>query len=264
MRSIALVLELFVLQSRLRLSALAQYRADFLIGMTVSFSFASMAPLFQFLIYVSTRGFPGWRLDDVLVFQAMLLLTTGLRDLLLGDIRRQIDHLAEKGEFDRLLLKPAPPLVLVLTAGFSPYSLGTTAVGAGLLAWTWERSGAALTATAAGLFAVFLAAGILLALSVNTLYCALTVRWTHTSRLGETMDKVMRFGDYPIEVFPGFVRAVFTTVLPLSVAAYWPASAVLGRVQPVGLVAVLGAVLAFLAALLFWKRQLFRYASSGG
>jgi len=92
----------------------------------------------------------------MLLFQGVLLFGAGLCDLLFGSVRENIDGLMRKGEFDRLLLRPYPTLLLILTSGFKPQGFGSFTVGAGAVAWAWIRIGTPAGLPGLGLFVVFI------------------------------------------------------------------------------------------------------------
>jgi ABC-2 type transport system permease protein len=255
---------LLLLQVEIKLQRLMQYRADFFMGVLVSFGFSLMGPLFQFLLYTATKGYPGWSWSQILLFQGVMLLVGGLRDTFFGEVRQQIGQLMEKGEFDRLLLKPCPPLVFLLTSGFSPYAFGTLLVGVGAVAWAWIAGGSAITVWAVLLFLLFLGASVLLHLSSIVLFSALTVRWVFTMRLDEMMDKVLRFGEFPLNIYPLALRTIFVTALPFSVAVHWPAQALLGRLDPAAWLAFGAALVLWMLSYVFWRSQMKRYTSGGG
>jgi ABC-2 type transport system permease protein len=255
---------LYALQSGAKVRQLIQYRTDFFFGVLLTFGFSIMGPLFQFLIFTKTRGYPGWTFDQMLVLQGVLLTSTGICNSLLGGVRQQIDQLVQRGELDRLLLKPFPPLMLVLTGGFSPYAVGTIVLGIVVLSIACARAGIVVLASSIGLFLVMLTAGVTLFAAAVILYATLSVRWVYTGRLGEIIDKVLQFGEFPSEIYPPILSTVFMTILPLTVFAYWPAQALLGRLGPMAWVALAGAITVCTLAALGWRGQLRRYTSAGG
>lgn len=255
---------LFLLHSSARLQAMMQYRLDFAVGVLVAFGFSAIGPVFHLLIYQHSSGFPGWSFSQILLFHAVVLLSTGIRELLFGAVRLEIGLLVQDGDLDRLLLRPFPPLLLILSNGLSPYALGTLLVGAGAVAWLVATAATPVSAAGVAAFLLLIAAGVLLALSGHVLYCVLTVRWVYPGRLGEAMDKLRGLGEAPLEVYPALMRTVLSTVLPLSVATHWPAQALLGRVTPAAWIACAGAVAGWLLVRRAWANQLRRYASAGG
>jgi ABC-2 type transport system permease protein len=257
-------LGLFLFKSKMLLMRMMQYRFNFVMGLLVAFGFSALGPLAQFLLYSNSNGYPGWNWDQMLLFQAVLLLVNGLTDILFGSVRSAIDSLMEKGEFDRLLLRPYPPLMILLTSGFKPYGLGTVAVGAAGTLWAVVRIGVPAGALGFAFFFVFLMARLLLQAGVHILYCFFTVRWVYPMRLGEITDKILAYGNYPMEIYPAFLRALFTTALPFAIACYWPAKALLGPVSWSAFASLGGTALLVLVAFALWKRQLKSYVSGGG
>ncbi len=240
------------------------YRADFAISIAVSLLFSAMGPLFQFFLYRNSNGYPGWTWDQILVFQAVLLLSNGLCETLLGGVRGQIEGLMQNGEFDRVLLKPWPPLLLILSGGFNPAGLGGLVAGVAAIAWAGWNAGLPGGAVGVAAFLVFLAARLLLQAAVHIVYCALTVRWVYPMRLPEIVDKILNWGNFPLEVFPRILQLVFTTIVPFSLACHWPAKALLGEAGPVSVASLACAAVGFFLCVLFWNAQLKRYSSGGG
>jgi ABC-2 type transport system permease protein len=255
---------LFGLNSKILLMRKMQYRADFAMGVLVALGFSALGPLAQFLLYSKSNGYPGWSWDQMLLFQATLLLMGGICDVLFGTLRENIDALMEKGEFDRLLLRPYPPLMLLLTGGFKPYGLGSVLVGIGAVIYAAARLGFPGGVGGCLLFFLFLAARLVLQIAVHVLYCFFSVRWVYTMRLGEIMDKVMSYGNYPMEIFPRAIRVIFETFLPFAIACYWPAKALLGPLGWMAAASVGGTVLFLCFTLALWRGQLKSYVSAGG
>lgn len=264
MRRIIDAIDLFLLNARIVLMRLMAYRVDFVLSLVVGLGFSAMGPVFQFLLYQRSAGYPGWSLEEILLFQAVLLLIGGLCETAFGSIRVSIDGLMERGEFDRLLLKPWPPLLIILTSGFNPSGIGTLLAGSGLCIWAIIHTGLPAGGLGIIFFIIFLALRLLLQASVHILYCFFTVRWVYTMRLSEIMDKIMNWGNYPLEVFPRALRLVFTTFLPFSVACYWPAKSLLAPLGWAALASAGGVILFFAFTLALWRGQLSRYTSAGG
>jgi ABC-2 type transport system permease protein len=264
MSVLAEIFELFFLQARIVFMRLLAYRVDFVLSIVVSLGFSVMGPLFQFLLYRNSRGYPGWSWDEILVFQAVLLLVGGLSETLFGAVRGQMENMTANGEFDRLLIKPRRPLLLIMTAGFSPSGLGGFLVGLVLTAWAAIHAGLPGGVLGVALFLVFIVVRVVFQAAVQILYCFFTLRWVYPMRLGEIFDKVLAWGNNPLEIFPQALRMVFCTVVPFAVAAYWPAKALLGPVSWLALTSVAGVGLFLLVVLMLWKRQLAKYSSAGG
>jgi ABC-2 type transport system permease protein len=68
---------------------------------------------------------------------------------------------------------------------------------------------------------------------------------------------------WPVSVFRGFWRLLFTVVIPLALMTSFPAEALLGRLPPAAAAAALAGTVAFAAAArVVWLRALARYTSA--
>jgi len=68
---------------------------------------------------------------------------------------------------------------------------------------------------------------------------------------------------WPVSVFTGFWRVLFTVVIPLALMTTFPAEALLGRIHGTALVAAVAGSLAFVAcARWMWLRAIARYTSA--
>jgi ABC-2 type transport system permease protein len=107
--------------------------------------------------------------------------------------------------------------------------------------------------------------------AVTTLYALwiLTVSaaffFVRVDNLSQLFIAVFDAARWPISVFRGTLRALFTFVIPLALMTTYPARALLGTLPASTLaVAMVGAALLFGAARLVWNASIARYTSAGG
>lgn len=255
---------LFVWDSKLKIQRNMQYRMDFLLGLIFSLFFSMMGPIFQYIIFTQTRGYPGWNLEQIILFQGILLTWVGIRDLLFAGIRGIIMELVRRGDFDRLLLKPYPPIGLILTSGFTFNNIGT--IIAGLIITTYSmlemRLGISLEQIVQ--LIVCLVCGILLSMAIQTIYSCIVIMVIQMGRIGEFLDNLLRFAEFPLDIFSKSMRVVFMTVIPIIIWTYLPAQILLGRAGLLLFVSCIGCVLFMLLGLKLWNICLKRYTSAGG
>ena len=114
MRRIIDAIDLFLLNARIVLMRLMAYRVDFVLSLVVGLGFSAMGPVFQFLLYQRSAGYPGWSLEEILLFQAVLLLIGGLCETAFGSIRVSIDGLMELPVLKQLLNPVIPTGLFIL------------------------------------------------------------------------------------------------------------------------------------------------------
>jgi ABC-2 type transport system permease protein len=83
--------------------------------------------------------------------------------------------------------------------------------------------------------------------------------------LTQLFNAVFDAARWPIQVFRGAVRTIFTFVIPLALMTTYPAEALLGRpMLPTLAASLAAAALALALARLVWRASIARYTSAGG
>lgn len=264
MQTIFDLLQIFLLNSKIKLQRHMQYRFDFINGLIMSLLNASIGVITVFMIFTNTSGYPGWTLNQIFLFQGVLLLWSGLKNLFFGEVRTNIKEMVEKGNFDRLLLKPYPPIGMILTGG--PNYLSLSSFFAGLLIIVLSLIKLHICPSAVDLIymLLFILASLIFYMALLVLYAILTIMVINLGRLDEIMDKILSFGEYPLEIYGKGARLAFRYVFPLSVFIYMPTRALLGYTQQVSLLSILVCIIIFIFTLVLWHHYLHRYTSTGG
>lgn len=256
--------ELFAWYARIRLQSNMSYRADFIVGMIISLCVAAVGPLFQFLLFTTTKGYPGWTLHEVMLFQGIVLLFSGLRDILFGNVFSEVNIMVWRGEFDRMLILPHRPIKLMLCSGFNAGGIGVLLSGIVLLCYSASVLGVVVTPLRVLLVLLGVTCGLVLYCSFLVWYCVLMVMVTRNSRMEEIIISLFNFANYPAQIFPSPIGTILSTVLPFLVIAYFPAQVLLGRADSAVVPGMFVCVLLLAISLFVWERMLKRYTSVGG
>ncbi len=255
---------IFFLNSKLRIQRNMQYRFDFFNGLVMSLLNSGIGVVVLFLIFTTTNGYPGWNLQQIFLFQGLLLLWNGLKNMFFGDVRANIDDMVRKGNFDRLLLKPYPPIGLILVDGPNYMSLSGIAAGLFIIVVALMRLHIVPSIQSSLACVLFLISAVILHMAFLVLYCLIAIMVVFTGRMGEVMDKILRFSEYPIEIYGRGVSWILRYVFPLAVMIYLPTQALLGRIEIIALISALVCVILFFLSLQLWKHGLNKYTSTGG
>jgi ABC-2 type transport system permease protein len=200
----------------------------------------------------------------MILFQGMVLISLGLRDFLFGNVRNIVMDLVRKGDFDRLLLKPYPPIGVLLTSGFNSNGIGTILAGIGITWYAIVQLHLSIGIIQIVLFAAVMLSGLLLYMAMIVLFCCIVVMIIQMGRIGELLDVMLRFADYPLQLLPQMLRITFVTLIPFALFNYYPAQLLLGRADNLVFVAMVGSVLFFWIMLKWWSVCLKKYTSAGG
>jgi ABC-2 type transport system permease protein len=137
------------------------------------------------------------------------------------------------------------------------------AAGVGVVVWAFSRMGrwpAAAEVAAAGLLTLS-AIAVLYSLWILVVSAAFFV--VKVDNLSFLFLSIFDAARWPVSVFTGFWRVVFTVVVPLALMTTFPAEALLGRMGFGAAALAVAGSLAFVAsARVVWLRAIARYTSA--
>lgn len=257
---------LSLLRLQLRTSALlaAQYRWDFLIDGALSLFWASTAVIPLFVVYGDARAsIPGWSFDEALVVVGWFILVQGvLEGAINPGLAAVVDHI-RKGTLDFVLLKPADAQFLVSTSRFQLWRVVSLITACTIFAVVFHRLGRtpSITDVALALFLMLVAVLTLYSMWIIIISAAFYV--VKIDNLNYLFSSIFDAGRWPVTVFRGGLRLLFTFVVPLALMTTFPAEALLGRIGAGTLVISVSAALVFAAAArLVWRTSLRHYTSA--
>lgn len=254
---------LFAVQFRMSLALGMQYRVDFLIQGVVSV-FWLVVTLFPLIVVFGARpAIAGWSFSEALVVAGWFVLLKGLLEgAITPSLMAVVEHI-RKGTLDFVLLKPADAQFLVSTTRFQPWALIDVVGGVVIVGWAFHRLGRIPAIVDVGLAAALLLAAVAVLYSIWILVISLAFFVVRVDNLTYLFQSVFDAARWPINVFRGPVRLVFTFVLPLAVMTTFPATAILGTIAPREWVGSLAGALAFsIVARLAWKTAIRHYTSA--
>ena len=258
------LLRLYVWNCRLDISRNMAYRFNFIVGTFISLLNAGVAPIVQLLIFTTTNGYPGWSVPQLVLFQGVLLFWNGMRTMLFGRVFYETMSLVRKGDFDRLLVKPYPPMGVLLASGFQLSGAAPSLAGAVIIGWSLAKLDVVWHWWTLPLFVVLLLAGLCLYMALLILLCSIIIVIVQMGRLGEMFEKVVSFSDYPMSIYPRALRLFFSIALPFAVWINFPAQALLNRLDTAMIWGSLASVALLLVANQLWRLGLNKYTSAGG
>jgi ABC-2 type transport system permease protein len=252
-----------------RLRSDLQYRVSFALFTLSQFTINALDFVAVLIVFSNVDSLKGWSVSEVAFLYGLGNLSFALGDMFVSAVENVQYHVRE-GSFDRLLLRPASPLVQVIADQFSLRRIGKVAEG--LLVFGVGCSAVSIDWTPARIAMVFVAL-----LSGATIFSGL---WIMTSCLcfwwvdaREAANAVTYGGgflaQYPLAVYGDVLRRVLAFAIPVAFANYFPAVYILGRNDRLGapswvpFVSPLVAVAVGLLASGVWRFAVRHYRSTG-
>jgi ABC-2 type transport system permease protein len=242
-----------------------QYRADFVLDGVVGvlWTAAGIVPLV--VVFQARATVAGWRFGESLVVIGWFTFLEGILEGAINpSLASVVDHV-RKGTLDFVLLKPADAQFLVSTARIQPWRGINVLTALGIFVWAFRLLGQKPTIPAIGAASVALLAAVVVLYSLKSLAVSAAFYVVRIDNLTHLFDSVFDAARWPVTIFRGLVRFVFTFLIPIALMTTYPAQALLGTLPARTLsAAVLGAGAAFAVARVVWQASIARYTSAGG
>lgn len=249
----------------LQVSAEMTYRFNFIMKMFAMITFDSFGPILAFVIYNVSSGIPGWSFAEFLLIQGTWTLTTGLTHLLFWDFAGMVIENVRDGNYDLVLVKPGNPLLLGLATGADMDGASRVVVGSAISAFALYKIGWAFVLHDFISFIMLVVAGVLFLLSLQVILGAMAFLFVKSFTLMNIFDVLTDVGKNPLSVFGPIGIVLFTYGFPIGLAAFWPASAILGRLAFPSIMGLFFTGLAFFAfSASLWTFGIKHYTSAGG
>ena len=256
-------LRLLATQIRVSLALGMQYRWEFLLdgGLTVLWTLVGLVPL-----YIAFEGRPpveGWTFDRALVVVGWFTLLKGVLDGAVNPSLLRVVEQIRQGTLDFTLLKPADAQFLVSTAKFEPWKVIDAAAAAAIFAYAFARLGRAPAPSDLALSLGLLAAATLVLYSFWILVISAAFWVVRLDNLAYLFNSLFDFARWPVTIFKGVWRIVFTVIVPLALMTTYPALAMLGALgADTFALIVLGSVTFAALARAIWRRAIAHYTSA--
>jgi len=240
------------------------YRASFVLwtigqGLTIGSELAVL-----WILYRRFGPLPGWTLPQVALLCGIVHIAFALAETL-GRGFDQFAHQVRTGEFDRILLRPAPSALLVAGQSFELSRLGRLLTGTAVLWWGISETRMVLDPLTFPYLVATVLSGVCVFLGVLVLQ-ATACFWTVESL--EIMNALTYGGvaaaEMPLTIYPSPLRWLFTFVVPVACMNHIPADRLLGRSgSDWSWLAPLAGFVFLAFSLKIWTLGVRRYVSTG-
>ncbi|HUH02631.1 MAG TPA: ABC-2 family transporter protein [Kofleriaceae bacterium] len=251
-------------QLRASLATAMQYRVDFLIEGAMSLYWLAWNLVPLLILFDQRELIAGqWTFSGALVVIGWF---TVLRGLLEGAINPSLVDVVGRirtGSFDYVLLKPADTQFLVSTAQFAPWKLVDVVGGIGLVVYAFWRMDRTPALADVGLALLLLLCAALVLYSLWILLVSAAFWVVRLDNLTYLFSAVFDAARWPVQVFKGAWRVLFTVIIPLALMTTYPAMAMLGTLDArTAALSVAGALVFAALARTLWTLAIRNYTSA--
>jgi ABC-2 type transport system permease protein len=254
---------LLAVQLRTSVAQAMAYRADFLIQGVMSILGIALVLLPLFVLFDQRPAVSGWDRSSALIVMAYFMAVKAVMEGIISPSLVQLVERIRTGAFDYVLLKPVDAQIMVSASRYEPWRifdlLGAIAVAIYALVDKGYTPDAGQLALGVALFCAGVAAMYSL-----WIICAAASFWVvRLDNLTYLLGAIFDTARWPVQVFGGVWRVVFTFVIPVAIMTTFPAMALLGRLSArAALGTVGGAVALLVVSRLVWAKAIRSYTSA--
>jgi ABC-2 type transport system permease protein len=231
-----------------------QYRVNFFIQLLQSFIALSTGLIGLWLVFSNTSQLGGWSQPELLAVMGVYMLMGGIiHAAIQPNMQRLMDEIQD-GTLDYALTKPVDGQVLISIREFRFWQLTDVVAGLAVLVVAVTQMQARVGVWQALAFVAALALGGIL---IYCFWLMLTTTAFWLIRIWELVDLfqgIYAAGRWPVGIYPDWLRAGLTFLVPIAFAVTVPAEALTGRLGPAALLGALALTIFFVVlSRLVWR-----------
>ncbi|MEE6260503.1 ABC transporter permease [Plantactinospora sonchi] len=247
----------------------ASYRASFVVDLLGNVGATVFDVVTVLVLFRVTGTLGGFDRREAMVMVGISAAAFAAADLAVGNIER-LRQYVRTGLLDAVLVRPLSALPQLLLMELPLRKTLRALFGVAVLVVAVATAGIDWTPARAVLVVAAPLAGVVFFGSIFVATASLAFWWIDSGEIGAAFTYGGRdFTTYPMTVYSGWFRTVFTYGLGFGFVAYYPTLALLGRADPLGLPDWVGwaapgvALPAVVVAGLFWRTGVRHYRSTG-
>lgn len=249
---------------KLGLLNMVQYRANFLfegigVGMHLLTAFLGLAVVFE-----QTDSLNGWSASDIVILVGIQTMIGGLLGTVIEPSFGRFMEQVRDGTLDFTLTKPADSQVMISLARIDGGAIAGCIAGLCTLLAGLSRQPDALGVGEIAVFVVMLLCGVTIVYGFLLILSTLAFWFVKLDNILVIFGTSFGYaGSWPITIYPGWIRAALTFVVPVGFAVTVPAQSLTGRLTAPWAIGTIAATCGFIvASRLFWRFGVRHYAGA--
>lgn len=239
------------------------YRADAIANMIISVMWLGFDMLSLSIIFSNTPALGGWGPAEVVALLGVWRLVNTLMFTVIWPNTEKFNAGVRDGSLDYTFLQPANSQLLVSISRVVVWRAWDVILAVAMIVLGIANSGGITGPLPVIAFLVLIVSGAAIIYSLWIILISLTFWFTKFDNNVTLMHALMDAGRYPAQVYPAWLRALITFVIPIAVATTVPMQALRGELawwQVLGYLAI-GAAVVFISSRV-WKAGVRRYSGA--
>ncbi|MEK7540253.1 MAG: ABC-2 family transporter protein [Patescibacteria group bacterium] len=247
----------FNFQSRLA------YRGEFILSLVSVSTELTVRLVFLSVVYSYIPSLAGWTYPQMLLLFASSFILEAIAWFTWRASIFKLHLVVQDGSFDFLMTKPVSLLFITAFRRMDLEDVARVVVGVALLMFSFHLSGIFPSVNQWLLWMVGISLAQVVYFSFSLMLKTTSFWTTQTSEINYVMYSLDRLNQYPTHLYTGFVRFLFTFIIPVTFISTLPAQFLTGTASWLGLLGLAGfAGLIFLLARWVFYTSIKAYSSA--
>lgn len=216
------------------IKTIMQSKTDFFVGFLAFFLIQFGGIAFISLIFLQIPDLAGWTFNELLFIYGLANIPRGIDHIFADYLWLLAGNVVVRGEFDRYLLRPLPPLFQLLSERIQPDGIGEVIIGIILITYASIKGGIEMNLTRALIMAVMVVFATLIYTGIKLFFASLAFWFKRSQSMLYMFYSMSDFAKYPLMIYHKFIRTFITYIIPFALTAYIPASYFLGATSLAG------------------------------
>jgi len=246
------------------LRTMINHKVNLILELLTLFLKQLVAFTFIYVIFNNIPSLLEWSINDLILFLAVYMINTGVADTFTTSLYN-IEKFVRRGEFDRMLVKPLPVFLQVLSSRIDITNIVNVITGTFLLCILFKIEYILFDFRFLVIISFFMVVSLIIIYGLRIITMSIAF-WTQTSLpIAVAIGNINEFSKYPIDIYGNSIYWTLIHVLPYAYISYFPAMLILNKISycEVGLYMVISIPLLMIVANTIWCKGLKRYESSG-
>jgi len=240
-----------------------EYRANFVSSLVLSVVSLVWSVAGASVFFLHTERIGDWTLNELLIVLGLFVLFLGFVDAFLTpNVQDFMEHI-RVGTMDFILLKPINSQFHTSLRRLNVWRLVDVIMGLGLVIYAISLLDTRPQPLLILAFIILCVCALVILYSLIMLLITSAFWFVQLENIMELLFTFYEAGRFPVTIFPGWVRAILTFVVPIAFITTVPASVLLERLDGLFVGYAVGIAAALLtASILFWNYAIRHYSSA--
>lgn len=256
-------LRLYLYFVQFSFSRALEFRLDFFFRIVMDCIWYAVQLAFFLVLFRHTAAIGGWSVDQMIIFAAAYMMSDAINMTVFSNNMWWLPMFINRGDLDYYITRPVSSLFFLTLRDFAANSFVNLIVAGGILVWALARYPEPLAALNVLFFLGLLLLGNFF-FAYMTMMFTIPVFWFHSAGgLREGWFQLQKYMERPDQIFPGWLRRLLTTGMPLALIASYPTHALFDGLSIGRALHIAAAAAGCFGILVFaWNRGLRAYSSA--